>query len=382
MITIPGSIPIRIHPIFWVFTILLSALNGSDSPFKFASWMIVIFASVLIHEFGHALTAVAFGQRARIDLTGFGGLTQRRGPAISSWKDFMIVLNGPLAGVLLCCICYFLLTRPVTYSPNVHYLLQLFFAANIFWTGVNLIPVQPLDGGHLLRISLEGMFGINGIKAALFISLILAIAAAVVFFAFNYMLGGILFMMLTYENYKMWKSSLSLSSADQNIDLQHLLKQAQADYQQHHAQEALQKLEHVRTNAPGGVLEVAAAVLEADILHQEGNIEKAYSILSPLKSKLSPTGLRQLQDLAYKTKHWNEAIDAGTKAYQAEASYEAALLNAMSQAQMHNVGAAVGWIKCAVREGAPHIESVLTLPDFDPIRLDPAFKSFATNISG
>ena len=69
-------------------------------------WTVMIFVSVLFHEFGHALTAVSFGQIARIDLLGFGGLTQRHGPKLNLWKEFLIVLNGPCAGLLLFIIAF------------------------------------------------------------------------------------------------------------------------------------------------------------------------------------------------------------------------------------------------------------------------------------
>ncbi|MCE2982169.1 MAG: M50 family metallopeptidase, partial [Parachlamydia sp.] len=97
MIYIPGKIPIRIFPFFWLLIVMIGWLNTQSIP-ETAIWAAVIFISVLIHEFGHALTAVAFGQEAEISLVGLGGLTKREGPTLAKWKDFIIVLNGPLAG--------------------------------------------------------------------------------------------------------------------------------------------------------------------------------------------------------------------------------------------------------------------------------------------
>src|SRR3546814_18959362 len=54
-------------------------------------WTVIVFLSVLIHEYGHALTAVAFGQRARIELVALGGVTQRSGTKLNLWKEFIIV---------------------------------------------------------------------------------------------------------------------------------------------------------------------------------------------------------------------------------------------------------------------------------------------------
>lgn len=375
MITIPGKIPIRIHPIFWVFVLLISALNA-ETPFQFFSWVLVIFVSVLVHEMGHALTALAFGQKVRIDLLGFGGLTHRYGARLKAWKDFLIVLNGPLAGIALCLFSYFLLTRPVGYSPNSLYLLQLFFYANVFWTIVNLIPVQPLDGGHLLRISLEGLFGLPGVKTALFISLILSVAASILFFAYNFLLGGILFIMLTYENYKAWRSSLEMSSVDQDQTLQQLLQAAQNDRSQGDEGRAIERLQSIRQESGGkGLLFITATLMLAEILHHQHKAEEAFSILNPLRSKLSAEGLRLLHELAYQTHKWKEAIATGTLAYQARPQYDTAVLNALSHAQLREVQPAIGWLTCAIREGLPQIEQVLSMQEFDPIRQDPQFKN-------
>jgi Zn-dependent protease len=380
MITIPGKIPIRIYPIFWIFVVLISALNA-DTTFKFVSWVLVIFVSVIVHEMGHALTAIAFGQKAHIDLLGFGGLTHRYGKKVNAWRDFLIVFNGPLAGVLLCIASYILLSVPVNYSANALYTLQLFFYANIFWTVINLIPVQPLDGGHLLRIPLEGFFGLKGVRVAFFISLVLAIGFSVLFFAYNFLLGGVLFMMLTYENYKAWKASLELTAADQSQPLQQLLRDAQDASQAGNEEEAFRKAEEIRKASTGGVLYVNASLLQAEIFAKHNRWQDAFSILNPLRNKLSPIGLKLLQYAAYQMHLWDEAIAIGTLAYQASPHYEIALRNAISHAQRNEAQPAIGWLKCAMREGLPHQETILRMPEFDPIRRDPLFQNLESQQS-
>lgn len=376
MITIPGKIPIRIYPVFWIFIVLISAMYAmnANSLYVFFSWVAVIFISVVFHEMGHALTAVAFGQRAHIDLLGFGGLTHRHGKPLGAWKNFLIILNGPLAGCLLCFASYYMLTLSSNYAPKVLYTLQTLLYANIFWTAVNLIPVQPLDGGHLLKITLEGIFGYRGIKAALFISLILAVGASIFFFANQLLLGGILFMMLTYENYSAWKNSLDLAAEDQSVPLQLLLRQAASEGLQGSEEAAIQKLNTIRESTVGGVLHSKATVMLAEILSKQGKFDEAYGLLNPLRKKLSPELLRLLQDLAYKTRHWEEAIAAGTLAYQAKPQYDTAVLNAMSHAQRQEAQPAAGWLKRAIHDGLPEVSLVLNEAAFNPIRQDPAFR--------
>ncbi len=114
MISIPVRIPINIHAFFWVLILMIGWLNSGSIPGT-AIWAAVILVSVLIHEYGHAITAVAFGQIAEINLVGLGGITRRSGGGdLPRWRDFLIVLNGPLAGFAL----FFLSTYALTFISS------------------------------------------------------------------------------------------------------------------------------------------------------------------------------------------------------------------------------------------------------------------------
>ena len=186
---IPGIIPIAIHPLFWVVAGIIGWAFSGD-PTITAIWVVIIFFSVLLHEFGHALTARFFGQNASIDLVAFGGVTTRSGKRLKLWQDFIVVFNGPLAGFLL----YVLLTTIYhNLSPNTNPLLAYAIGngarINLYWTILNLLPIMPLDGGQLMSIMLESIFGFRGIKISLFVSFLLGAAAGLYFF----LEGGLLF---------------------------------------------------------------------------------------------------------------------------------------------------------------------------------------------
>src|SRR5262249_255928 len=135
MITIPGKIPIRIHPLFWILIFVIGWLN-SMSLIGTIIWAVVIFVSVLVHEYGHALTAMAFGQRANIDLIGMGGLTTRSGKTLKLWQEFLVVLNGPLAGISLYFIAFYI-KRSLAASDHlglIHAILNVMIIVNLFWT--------------------------------------------------------------------------------------------------------------------------------------------------------------------------------------------------------------------------------------------------------
>src|SRR5262245_51398952 len=96
------GIPVTVQPFF----LLMVAFLGyrSDEPFEFLiAWVIVVFISILIHEFGHAFAVRAFGMSPQIEISGFGGVTSWRDEKnVSPPKHIAISLAGPFAGFLFC----------------------------------------------------------------------------------------------------------------------------------------------------------------------------------------------------------------------------------------------------------------------------------------
>ncbi|MBS0655340.1 MAG: M50 family metallopeptidase, partial [Verrucomicrobia bacterium] len=131
MIVLPGNIPLYINPSFWLLSLFIGYMNGA-TPTLFVEWVIVVFVSVLVHELGHALTALLWGQRARIELGLIGGVTIRQGPRLSNIKEFFVVLMGPLFGLFLALGSYCLLVM----NPHMPYaeFFDIMVFANVFWT--------------------------------------------------------------------------------------------------------------------------------------------------------------------------------------------------------------------------------------------------------
>lgn len=378
MLTIPGKIPIRIHPLFWMLVFLLGWIN-SEAVQPMFIWVAVILVSVLVHEFGHALTAVAFGHRAQIDLLAMGGLTSRQGPPLKLWQEFLIVLNGPLAGFSLYLFAnYFLQQVGKGTHPYLTYTLLVATLVNFWWTIFNLIPIQPLDGGHLLSIILESTLGLRGVKIALFISMLLAGAAAGFFFLGGNLFMGSILLIFMYESYKNWKGSLVVTDQDRDSGLQQLFVEAERDASIGHIPEAVEKLMKVRQGTGKGVLYRASTQKLGSLYAQQGNVKEAIALLSSLGNKLEPAMQKLLQQLFFKTQELPKAIDYGTKVFQVSPDYEVALTNALSYGLQGDVKRAVGWLEAAIREGAPDLSTILARPEFDKIRHDPQFASIKT----
>jgi stage IV sporulation protein FB len=375
MISIPGRIPIHIFPFFWILILMIGWLNSATLMGTMV-WSVVILISVLIHEYGHALTALAFGQTAEISLVGLGGLTKRDGPKLAKWKEFIIVLNGPLAGFMLFIVAYQLLGLVGERKSVLAYGIEVAVNVNLFWTILNLLPVLPLDGGHLLRILLEGAFGLKGLKLAFFASIVLAVLIALYFFLIQQVLMGALFFMLAFESYRAWADVKSLSPQDTDQQLQDLIKQGIEELKAGHPQDALAKFTYVRQQAPKGVLYVNATQYAARILVEQGHLKQAYDWLFPLKNRLSADYVRLLQQLAYRTQEWEEAVKIGQEAYQLEPSVDIALTNALSYAIIGEATPAVGWLRCAIQLGLQNVQQIIAKREFDAIRDSTVFQTW------
>src|SRR4030081_1356925 len=104
--------------IFWLSGDFRQTLHSSDGVAYVTTvvTVLVLFASLVVHELGHALVARAHGIGVRrIDLFLFGGLTQMSRDAATPGEDFKIAAAGPLATfgfVVLCLVINLVLVGP------------------------------------------------------------------------------------------------------------------------------------------------------------------------------------------------------------------------------------------------------------------------------
>ncbi len=182
-----AGIPVRVHPLFWVVTLLLG-LGGGDTA-TVVIWVIAVFVSILVHELGHALAAAAYGWQPRIVLHQFGGLAIYSPSSRSGWSDVIITAAGPGAGFLfagLLILVLNLLNLPAPFlgwnlgadrlvdNRNLLYLIADLLYVNLMWGLVNLLPIFPLDGGQISRSVLLWINPHRGWYWAVWLSLIAA----------------------------------------------------------------------------------------------------------------------------------------------------------------------------------------------------------------
>jgi len=115
---------------------------------------LAFFASILLHELGHAVQA----RRDGMDIDGitlwmFGGVARFTGMFPSAGAEFRIAVAGPIVSLLLA--GGFLGAALIPGIPvNVDAVCSWLGITNLFLLAFNLIPALPLDGGRILRSAL------------------------------------------------------------------------------------------------------------------------------------------------------------------------------------------------------------------------------------
>ncbi|MDR2539307.1 MAG: site-2 protease family protein [Chlamydiales bacterium] len=370
MLYIPGRIPIIIHPAFWIFATLIGYVN-SLSLIGTLVWVVVIFISVLFHEFGHALTAFCFKQKPRIELVALGGLTYHEGKRLKFSKQFLIVFNGPFFGFILFGIATFLLQYPALGQGNLGLILRLLQGVNLFWTVCNLLPVFPLDGGQLLRIVLEAIWGVKGIKYSLITSIVIALLCSLLFFLMQGFFIGSLLFLLGFQSYDAYRKSRAMSSSDRNQQLHGLMKKIEATTDKKAAMELCEK---VRIQAKKGMIFNQATEYLAFLCLEQELYKQAYDLLLPIRKEMSSEALCLLHKAAFEQEDFSLVTQIGARCFQSKPHPDIAIRNACASAALNEPIAAVGWLKTAIDEGVVNIQSMLTKSIFDPIRQDPLFQ--------
>jgi Zn-dependent protease len=224
------GIPVRVHPLFWIVS---AVLGWSQSVAAVLVWVGCVFVSILVHEYGHGLTARVFGYPAGIVLYGMGGLCASDGERQSPSERLGVLAAGPGAGFALFALIVtglFLLYR-VTPAESVSLLLSsvglglpsmsaigklrplgvhgiyavyALMYINVFWGLVNLLPIWPLDGGQIAGVVLGWANPRHGRRWTHVVSLLTAgVLALVSYMRFESLFGAIFFGLFAAMNYQL-----------------------------------------------------------------------------------------------------------------------------------------------------------------------------------
>ena len=189
--TIAGT-AVRVHVTFllflgWIFGASWVA-GGPEAAWQALAFLVLLFACVVAHEFGHIFTARAFGvSTPDVTLLPIGGVARLERIPEAPYEEFLVAIAGPLVNVAITIALIAVAGAQVNIgdlyaveSPDASMIDRL-AAVNLFLAVFNMIPAFPMDGGRVLRALLAARLGyVRATKVAAFIGQGVAFALGVI----------------------------------------------------------------------------------------------------------------------------------------------------------------------------------------------------------
>lgn len=121
-----------------------------------------LFASVVLHELGHAKVAERFGLPMRgITLFIFGGVAEMSDEPPSAKAEFWVAIAGPIVSIVVGTVAGLLWFAGHAAELGVGFTAVIGYLAiiNFVLVAFNMIPAFPLDGGRVLRSAIWAWSG-------------------------------------------------------------------------------------------------------------------------------------------------------------------------------------------------------------------------------
>lgn len=147
--------------IAWIVLIFLFQGHGLAVAAEGVLFVFAIFACIVLHELGHALTARRFGIGTRdITLLPIGGVARLERMPEEPKEELLVAIAGPAVNLVIFVLLFGFLWLVGALKPFLEiswtggswadFLLRLMWF-NLFIVGFNLLPAFPMDGGRVLR---------------------------------------------------------------------------------------------------------------------------------------------------------------------------------------------------------------------------------------
>lgn len=151
-----AGIQLRMHITFLLLIGWLAfgyyAQGGPAAAIAGVLVILLLFSCVVLHEFGHAFAAKAFGiNTPDITLLPIGGVARLERMPEEPIQELIIAAAGPAVNVIIA-LCLFLTGGSFVYPPTAaSSLTDVVLTINVVLLVFNLLPAFPMDGGRVLR---------------------------------------------------------------------------------------------------------------------------------------------------------------------------------------------------------------------------------------
>ncbi len=144
----------------WVEYTATGSLSQALSTLAFFA---TFFLCLVMHEYGHALTARRFGVGTRdITLLPIGGVARLEKMPEKPWQEFLVAIAGPMVNVVIAAIIIAVLSIMYPFSEVANALTRgTLLSFDHFWLNMaklnillvvfNMLPAFPMDGGRVVR---------------------------------------------------------------------------------------------------------------------------------------------------------------------------------------------------------------------------------------
>lgn len=158
-----AGIDVYIHSTFFLLLAFIGLANwlaarNLAGTLEGLGFMLALFGCVLLHEFGHALTARRYGIQTRdITLLPIGGVARLERMPEDPKQELWVALAGPAVNVVIAGVLYVWLStqsllEPITsLSISQGSFLERVMLVNVSLVVFNLLPAFPMDGGRVVR---------------------------------------------------------------------------------------------------------------------------------------------------------------------------------------------------------------------------------------
>jgi Zn-dependent protease len=152
-----GKVPVylALDAIFLVVIVIMFYGSGKSLD-QLLMILLALVLTILLHELGHALVAMAVGMYGvAITITGLGGLCSYTGERHPK-QELLISAAGPATNLILAAFCWTVIDHGGLSDETLNTLLTYFFLFNLGLGIFNSLPIFPLDGGQM-ALSLSRM---------------------------------------------------------------------------------------------------------------------------------------------------------------------------------------------------------------------------------